>query len=178
MSTKKEEGDNGIILREHKYDGIQEYDQRLPNWWLFTLYGAIVFSFVYWFYEDQSGLGIPDTEVLETSLQAIETAKLENSIDVTNNDLFVQMSANSDFVAAGARTYSQSCVACHGANLEGGIGQNLVDSEWKHGGEPTQIYTSIYDGIPEMGMQAWGNLLGQKKIAELVAFILSKQEGQ
>lgn len=175
MSKPSEKNPNGIYLREHTYDGIQEYDQRLPNWWLFTLYGAILFSVIYWFFHFQSGMADTDVQQLEVALNTIETTKLQNSIDVTNDSLFFEMSENTAFVQAGMSTYAQSCLACHGDKLQGGIGENLVDATWKHGSNPTAIYKTIYDGVPEKGMQAWGNLLGQKKIVELVAYILSKQ---
>jgi len=169
MAKKKSD----ITLRPHVYDGIQEYDQRLPNWWLFTLYGAIIFSVVYWFFYFQSNVGQTDAQRLESELQRIETIKLSSSIDVGNNDLFWQMENNPGFVEAGKQTFMTNCTPCHGADLKGGIGENLVDNQWKHGHLPSDIYHTIYYGVPEKGMQAWGNQLGQKAITELVAFILS-----
>jgi len=167
---------NEVVLKEHTYDGIQEYDQRLPNWWLNTLYGAIIFSFVYWFFYFQTDTGKSDVAVLEAKMAAIEKAKMESSFDVTNDEMFWQMSNNSTYIENGKELYDQNCVACHGVDLKGGIGFNLVDSEWVHGARPSQIYNTIDQGVVEKGMQAWGPLLGQKRIAQVVAYVLSKND--
>lgn len=166
----------GVVLKEHCYDGIREYDQRLPRWWLLTLYGAIAFSALYWLVDHNYMKAQTTTEKVEQELADIATIKLANSIDVTDNSLFWEMSENATFVSAGKAIYEASCTPCHGANLEGGIGFNLVDGEWVHGAQPSSIYTTIYDGVPDKGMQAWGTQLGQKRITEVVAYVLSKND--
>lgn len=171
----KETLPDGVVLKEHSYDGIREYDQRLPRWWMITLLGAILFAIVYWTVYDPDAAYVGDEkEQLEARLAEIKAAKLANSIDVTNDTLFWEMADSEQFIVAGKETYNANCAACHGTDLQGGIGFNLVDSEWVHGSQPSAIYTTIYDGVPEKGMQAWGSLLGQKRIAEVVAYVLEQ----
>jgi len=164
----------GVRLRDHVVDGIREYDQKLPMWWLCILFGVIGFSIIYWIVLDDRRFEGSTHPALEAKLQEVETARLANSIDVTNDELFYEMARNPAFVSAGQATFEANCVACHGKNLQGGIGFNLVDDEWVHGSKPSEIYVTISGGVVEKGMQAWGSLLGQKRIAEVVAYVLSK----
>ena len=174
--------DSGIKLRPHTYDGIQEYDQRLPNWWLYTLYGAIAFSIVFWFAYMIARVMPSDAARVEAEMARLAAIRLASSIDVTNDALFWDMSRNPVFIDAGKQTFTSLCVACHLASLKGkgenpaAVGPNLVDQAWIHGGTPKEIYATVSKGVLAKGMPAWEPVLGQKKSAEVVAYLLSHHQ--
>jgi cytochrome c oxidase cbb3-type subunit 3 len=177
--------DSGIKLRPHTYDGIQEYDQRLPNWWLYTLYGAIAFSIVFWFAYMIARVMPTDAARVEAEMSRLAAIRLASSIDVTNDALFWDMSRNPVFTEAGKQTFNSLCVACHLASLKGkgenptAVGPNLVDQAWIHGGTPKELYATVSKGVLAKGMPAWEPVLGQKKTAEVVAYVLSHhQQGE
>ena len=63
-------------LRPHTYDGIQEFDKRLPNWWLFTLYITIVFWLGYWGYYEWFRVGPDGPRDVAAAMAKIEAARL------------------------------------------------------------------------------------------------------
>lgn len=162
-------------VRDHVFDGIQEYDKRLPNWWLVTLYGAIVFWVGFWFYYERAHLGPGNAEQLERELAVIEAARLAAAPAVDDSSLW-KMSRNTVFVDAGRATFNSTCASCHSDKLTGGIGPNLLDRLWIHGGRPTEIYRTVTDGVLVKGMPAWGPVLGGKKVSEVAAYILNHHQ--
>jgi len=160
-------------LRPHTYDGIQEYDKRLPNWWLFTLYGAILFSVGYWAYYHWTGHMQQGWVRVQSEIEAVKLAALGKGEPPSSLQLY-NFGKDEKIVAAGQKTFNTTCAACHGEDLKGGIGQNLVDATWIHGGTPMDIFNTINNGVTEKGMPSWGPLLGQQRIAEVVAYIVSK----
>jgi cytochrome c oxidase cbb3-type subunit 3 len=174
--------DPDIKLRPHTYDGIQEFDQRLPNWWLNTLYGAIIFAIAYWFVYMIAALMPTDGAEVDAAMARIAAAKMAGSIDVSDDARFWEMSRNTVFVDAGRQTYQSLCVPCHLPSLRGkaenplAVGPNLTDTAWIHGGTPKEIYTTVSKGVIVKGMLAWEPVLGQKKTAEVVAYLLSHHQ--
>lgn len=169
-------------LREHSFDGIQEYDQRLPNWWLYTLYGGIAFWILWWFFQVIAHVVPADGAQIDAAMARLNAVKLASSIDVTDDALFWDMSRNPVFVDAGRQAYAANCLPCHLASLKGksenpgAIGPNLADQGWIHGGTPKEIYHTVAAGVLAKGMPAWEPVLGQKRAAEIVAYILSHHE--
>lgn len=81
------------------------------------------------------------------------------------------LAGDPEAVKAGERHFAAfNCVGCHAPLGGGGMGPPLSDEAWIYGDEPAQIYLSILHGRPE-GMPAWGSMLPQRTIWELVAYV-------
>ena len=171
-------------FRPHTYDGIREFDKRLPNWWLYTLYVTIVFWVGYWGYYEWIHVGLDGPQTVAQAMAQIEATKLANAPSLDDASLW-KMSRNPLFVSAGKVTFDSTCAACHYTSLRGksenpaSIGPDLTDTKWIHGGRPMDLYDTVTKGVLAKGMPTWGPILGPKKIAEAVAYILSKHtEGE
>jgi len=164
--------DNDRVLRPHTYDGIQEYDQRLPNWWLFTLYGAIAFSLVYWVFYHQWHAGLEPGVAVESELRNNRELATRGAV-VLDDALMWKKSQDASIVDAGKATFQAYCVTCHLPTLTGLIGPNLIDEYWLHGGRPTEVINTITNGEVTKGMPSWGPVLGKQKIVEVTAYIFS-----
>jgi len=178
-----------VVLRDHTFDGIQEFDQKLPNWWLFTLYIMIVAFVVFWVAYYQLPLGLKsDVEKIDQAVAFVEQKRqqqLEEVIASLDNDSLLAMAKEGEHVTAGEAVYQSKCMACHGPDLSGMMaglklpGVSLVDAEWKYGAAPLEIMKLVTNGSPDLasGMIAWKTQLAPTEIAQVVAYILSKQDG-
>ncbi|WP_411827044.1 cbb3-type cytochrome c oxidase N-terminal domain-containing protein [Luteolibacter sp. AS25] len=185
-----------IVLREHEYDGIQEYDQKLPNWWLFIFIGAHIFFLGYWITYYQFGWFQTDEQRIERAMAVISEVKKKALDDMlaklTDEAIINDWATDPTRVATGESIYMSNCIACHGqdlaAKIDLGGGQSvnlpglpLTDGEWKYGDKPMDIFKLINEGTPADSpghngakMEAWGQKLPPVQIAELTAFLVSK----
>lgn len=149
-------------------DGIEEYDNPLPAWWLGLLYATIVFGIVYaadyHLISHHSAAGDYDAEMAAWKLA--HPPKQPSAI-----------AAGSD-TSAGRAIFAANCVGCHGVDAHGGVGPNLTDTTWIHGGTLPEITTTITNGVPPKGMLTWGPILGPDKIAEVAAYVHGLGGGQ
>lgn len=74
-----------------------------------------------------------------------------------------------------SRLYADNCSGCHGANLEGGQTDSMLDDSWKHGGDDASIAEIIRDGAEQQGMPPWKGMLSESEIRAMVVFIREKQ---
>lgn len=163
------------ILFDHEYDGIRELDNSLPPWWVAMFYITIVFAVVYLGYYHLTGYGIDqETEYaleMERAEEAVQAhlAKQADRIDETN---VVALQDPQD-LALGETVFTTYCSACHGQLGEGGVGPNLTDQYWLHGGSITDVFKIIKYGVPEKGMIAWNTQLRPAEIQKVASYIMT-----
>lgn len=153
------------------YDGIEELDNRLPNWWLGILWGTIVFSFGYWMYYHVTGSG-PD-QLGEYKLESAELAKKAPADKPSSDDALLALAKDPQAMEAGKTAFQQNCAACHGAEGQGIIGPNLTDKFWLYGGKPVDIHKVIAEGAVAKGMPAWERTLGAERVNAITAYVLT-----
>jgi len=161
-------------VMEHEYDGIQEFDNRLPNWWLWIMWGSMVFALLYWVFFHTLGVGVLPRERFAMEMQVAQEAQLAKALEAgIDNEFFVMMSQTDDQVAAGREIFVKHCVACHLDDGRGSVGPNLTDGFWVHGCEPMQMLKTINDGVAAKGMPAWQNQLGPTRVHAVLSYVLT-----
>jgi cytochrome c oxidase cbb3-type subunit 3 len=154
-------------LLEHSYDGIQEYDNPLPRWWLALFWLTVIVTPLYILYF-HFGSGLLAIERYDQEMiafydkQAEELQKLGEITEVT----LVGLMDDQSMMSGGKKIFQGKCATCHGMFGEGGIGPNLTDQHWIHGPQLEDIYRIVREGVTEKGMLAWER---QLRPAELLA---------
>lgn len=159
---------------EHNYDGIVELDNSLPPWWVYMFYATIVFSIVYMVYFHWAG-GPTQLKEYEQSIELAQQQKIErlknNASNVDENSVVALTEAPE--IAKGKSSYTTKCAACHGQNGEGGVGPNLTDDYWLHGGGVKNIFKTIKYGVPEKGMVSWQAQMQPAEMQQVTSYILT-----
>ncbi|MCO4773179.1 MAG: c-type cytochrome [Deltaproteobacteria bacterium] len=168
---------NRDVIIGHTSDGIQEYDNPMPMWWLGILWFTIAFSLVFapylamteWTQEGQYDAEVAAADAKYGAALAAQKAEAEKKLEA----LAAKGGGSDADVAAGADIYKVNCVACHAADGTGGIGPDLTDAEWIHGGSYAEVTKTVSTGVLEKGMIAWGPILGDEKVAQVSAYVIS-----
>ena len=178
MSPPYDRDDHGSEERDrvvHEVDGIEEYDNALPRWWLGTLYASMVFAAGYWFAYHSGAFANLPRAAYEAEVDArakAEAAKVKSMGAVTPEALSA-LSRDKGTVDQGKQVFTQTCIACHRSDGGGTVGPNLTDEFWLHGGAPDRIFKTVAEGVPEKGMPAWKPQLGIERVQAVTAYVLT-----
>jgi cytochrome c oxidase cbb3-type subunit 3 len=168
-------------LLGHAYDGIEEYDNPLPGWWVWIFWATIVFSVVYWGYyhlgPGQTVEAIHDEEVRvaaaaqQARAAAVAPATGPAAAGALGDEGILALRKDAAAMARAREIFGARCAACHGPQAQGVIGPNLTDDFWIHGAKPTDVYRIIAEGVPAKGMVPWKDQLAPADIGALAAWI-------
>ena len=161
----------------HSYDGIKEYNNPLPRWWLYMFYITIVFSIVYLILYPGLGKfpGITGwTSAGQHEAEVVAHNEKYGPIFAKYAALPIEELVNDPVpVGMGQRIFGTACVACHGSDGRGSPGYpNLTDNDWLYGGTPDDIVKSLVNGRNGI-MPPQVAIIGEDSVNDVVAYTLS-----
>jgi cytochrome c oxidase cbb3-type subunit III len=169
-------------LLDHDADGIREFDNDLPRWWLYGFYVTIVFSALYlvnFHVLAQPIVGAPSvTAEYEADVREAEAAKTAARAARPAAALTALTDAASlEQGRAIFESPTSICSSCHRPDLGGLVGPNLTDAMWLHGCSIAEVTTSIRIGYPLKGMLPFGGgaPLDDEQLRQLASYVLSKR---
>ena len=157
-------------LLPHAQDGIEEYDNPLPGWWVWIFWVTIVFSLGYWAYY-QLGPGPSVVAVYEAEMKAAAEREPKTVASAVTDASLAALEKDAAAMAKAKGIFATRCAPCHGDRGQGIVGPNLTDEYWLHGGRLTDIYRTISEGVPEKGMVPWKTQLSPDEIAAVTAYV-------
>ncbi len=170
----KEEKD---LMLDHNYDGIVELDNHMPPWLVSVFYITIAFAVVYFTYYSVLGLGKTQIEEYQQELQLaaiqIEEYKSKQLSMIDENS--VVFDSSTPALNSGKKIYDANCAACHASDGGGGVGPNMTDEYWIHGGSIADIFTVVKYGVIEKGMIPWQDQLSPEEMQHVSSYILTLQ---
>jgi len=165
-------------LLDHNYDGIQEYDNPMPAWWVGLFWATIIFAVLY-FINVIPGIGTGpgrianyEREMKAANARAVAAAAAAPQVVIDENAIW-GFTKDPAALAAGKQTFTTTCSPCHRPDGGGNIGPNLTDDYWLHGDKPMEIVHTITTGVPDKGMPTWGQTLKPEQIAHVAAYVLT-----
>lgn len=183
MTRKRDE------ILDHEADGIREFNNDLPRWWLYGFYFTILLGAVY----------LVNYHVLPEPLVGPASIQAEYEADVAaaeaarpaaasapmpggTSGTAVAMVALTDEedLEEGEEIYNSAthpCAACHKPDLGGLVGPNLTDDQWLHGCAVSDLVNAVKVGFPLQGMLPYGGgpALTDREVLQLASFILAKR---
>lgn len=164
------------VMLDHDYDGIKELDNVLPPWWVYLFYGCVIFAVVYLVRFHVIG---DYTQKEEYEMEMMKAEKeheeyLKTALDLVNVDN-VELLTDDASIEEGKKVFeANNCFSCHGQNLQGGIGPNLVDKFWINGGGVKNIFKLVSEGSTTNPVMApWKEVIKPADIQKLASYIIS-----
>ncbi|OZA14240.1 MAG: cytochrome-c oxidase, cbb3-type subunit III [Hydrogenophilales bacterium 17-62-8] len=183
----------------HAWDGdLQEYNNPLPVWWVYTFYVTVAFAIVYWTIYPSwpfgkgwiggvsnityvNSAGETKTHSWNTRALLMEdmneaAAAQKPYFDKVSSMSYEQISKdpemNGFIISAGKSLFADNCAACHQSGGQGVVGffPNLADDDWLYGGSFDRIHETLAGGRRGY-MPAFGEVLAAAQVDALANYV-------